>query len=598
MQSCVTCLHMKTLPDKKILAGFVLAAVLGFAVHFSGILRPIDFWHSDLQMDWLRRNFPRPVANDVVIVGIDEATYAALPEPHALWHPYYGRFLKAMAVARPSVLGFDVILPAKSYDFVVPGNDRMLLEGMAALKGKAPLVLGRTLDNNNNFRSIYHLFAAVAGEDAFGSVSMCRDEDGVVRQFIQYLCEEGIQSPTLAGQMAERLGSSQNWRGMINFKIGDSYDYIPFHRVLEWEAEGNVRMLEDRFRSRPVLLGLVLPFEDRDRIAVALAAWEPENHQVSGVLLHAQVLRSMLNEGLIAPVGLWVVLLCMLAASLFWFGPAGWMKAAAFVIVAVAVPLVALALLRNNFNFPVSGILASGAIGFFGRTAHDAVVDIHERFLLRRAFAGYVSPQVMGGILRGNIPAELGGVRQHVVILISDIRDFTRRSESAQPEATIALLNEYFSEMTAAIHLRGGTVDKFLGDGLLAVFGSPQPLPSAERAALEAAQEMMLRLRRLNGHLESRGEAPLRIGIGIHAGDVVAGHVGSKSRHEYTLIGDTVNAASRLEAATKSLGFPVICSEPVANAVGFSGGLVDLGMQEIRGRSPMRLFGWNPPVTA
>jgi class 3 adenylate cyclase/CHASE2 domain-containing sensor protein len=589
---------MKSLPDNRILAGFVLAAVLGFALHFSGVLRPLDLRLSDLQMDWLRRNFPRPVANDVVIVGIDEATYAALPEPHALWHPYYGRFLKAMAVARPSVLGFDIILPAKSYDFVVPDNDRKLLEGIAALKGKAPLVLGRTLDNNNNFRSVYHLFVAVAGEDAFGSVSMCKDEDGVVRQFVQYLCEEGVQSPTLAGLMAERLGSSQDWRGMINFKIGDPFDYIPLHRVLEWEAAGNIRMLEDRFRARPVLLGLVMPFEDRDRIPVPLAAWEPENHQVSGVLLHAQVLRSMLNEGLIAPVAKWIVLLCVLIASLFWFGPRGWAKAVAFVIFAAAVPLAALLLLRNNLQFPVSGILASGAIGFFGRIAQDAVVDIHERVLLRRAFAGYVSPEVMGGILRGKISPELGGVRQHVVILISDIRDFTRRSESAQPEATIALLNAYFSEMTAAIHLRGGTVDKFLGDGLLAVFGSPQPLPSAERAALEAAQEMMLRLKRLNRKLEARGEAPLRIGVGIHAGDVVAGHVGSKSRHEYTLIGDTVNAASRLEAATKSLGFPVICSEPVADAVGFSGGLVDLGMQEIRGRSPMRLFGWNPPITA
>ena len=150
--------------------------------------------------------------------------------------------------------------------------------------------------------------------------------------------------------------------------------------------------------------------------------------------------------------------------------------------------------------------------------------------------------------------------------------------------------------MTDAVHLRGGTVDKFLGDGLLAVFGSPKPLPCAERSALEAAQEMLLRLTRLNSDLAARGKRPLAIGIGIQVGDVVVGHVGSKFRHEYALIGDTVNMASRVEALTETLGYPVICTEAVAAVVNFGGGLVDLGMREIRGGSTLRLFGWNPPA--
>jgi len=220
-----------------------------------------------------------------------------------------------------------------------------------------------------------------------------------------------------------------------------------------------------------------------------------------------------------------------------------------------------------------------------------------EKQLLRSAFAGHVSPQVMRAILRGSLQPEADGQRSRVTILFADIRGFTARSEKSTPEALIELLNRYYGEMSAAIHAHGGAIDKFIGDGLMATFGMPQPLAAPERSALEAAQDMLVRLARLNTELRQRGEEPLHIGIGVHVGEVLAGYVGTRKRRDFTVIGDPVNTASRLEALSKTLGYPVICSQEVAQAVGHAGGLVDLGQQAVKGRADVHVWGWNPPLT-
>jgi len=152
--------------------------------------------------------------------------------------------------------------------------------------------------------------------------------------------------------------------------------------------------------------------------------------------------------------------------------------------------------------------------------------------------------------------------------------------------------------VSAAIHARGGAIDKFIGDGLMATFGVPQPLPAPQRNALEAAQDILVRLGRLNGELKAEGLEPLEIGIGIHTGEVLAGYVGSRKRRDFTVIGDPVNTASRLEGLSKTLGYPVVCSNEVAAAVGFAGGMVDLGAQPVKGRSDVHVWGWNPPLAA
>jgi class 3 adenylate cyclase len=243
-------------------------------------------------------------------------------------------------------------------------------------------------------------------------------------------------------------------------------------------------------------------------------------------------------------------------------------------------------------------LLAVGIAAFLARLGWESARHYREKQLLRIAFAGHVSPQVMRAILGGRLQPDGAGEHCKVTILFADIRGFTARSEKATPEAMIALLNRYYAEVSAAIHGRGGSIDKFIGDGLMATFGVPQPLPAPERNALEAAQDMLVRLVRLNAELKAEGQEPLEIGIGIHVGEVLAGYVGTRKRRDFTVIGDPVNTASRLEGMSKTLGYPVVCSHEIAEAVGFAGGLVDLGTQPVKGRSDVHVWGWNPPLTA
>ena len=161
---------------------------------------------------------------------------------------------------------------------------------------------------------------------------------------------------------------------------------------------------------------------------------------------------------------------------------------------------------------------------------------------------------------------------------------------------SMRLLNDYFAPMIGVAQKHGGTIDKFVGDGMMVYFGAPQPLPCPEQAALEAAHEMLIALRHLNAGLVQAGSAPLRIGIGIHVGDAVVGHVGTDRLHQYTAVGDVIGTAIRLEALSKTLDFPVIVSGAVADGVGRGGGLADLGEQPLHGAAAIRVFGWNPPT--
>jgi len=189
--------------------------------------------------------------------------------------------------------------------------------------------------------------------------------------------------------------------------------------------------------------------------------------------------------------------------------------------------------------------------------------------------------------------AALQPVEREVTILFSDIRDFTTRSEFMAPEALIDMLNRYFTEMTESVHRYGGTVDKFIGDGMMCFFGAPQPLERFAANAVAAAQDMLRRLEGLNAELTAHGVAPLAIGIGLHVGEVVVGHVGSDARHEYTVIGDAVNTASRIEGLTKKLGYPLVISRDVWLELAARDAFTPLGEHPVKGRSSVQVYGFS-----
>jgi len=207
----------------------------------------------------------------------------------------------------------------------------------------------------------------------------------------------------------------------------------------------------------------------------------------------------------------------------------------------------------------VDGIRTGDEIEDLATGFNHMVDGLRERDNLRATFGKYMTQSIIEHLLAGKVV--LGGESLTVSILFSDIRSFTTISEKMEAHALVALLNEYFTAMVTIIMEEGGVVDKYIGDAIMAVFGAPVPKPDDAVRAVRAAVRMREALVTLNERLVARGMPPLQTGIGVHTGEVVAGNIGSEQRMEYTVIGDAVNLASRLEGATKELGEALVVSD-------------------------------------
>lgn len=216
---------------------------------------------------------------------------------------------------------------------------------------------------------------------------------------------------------------------------------------------------------------------------------------------------------------------------------------------------------------------------------------LQERDRLKMSFARYVSTHILNKILLSEAPLKLEGERRKVTLLFSDIRQFTHLAETLPPEEVVNLLNDYFEQMIEVIFTHSGTLDKFIGDGIMAEFGAPLDDDKQEEHAILTAIHMQKELFKLCERWEKQNKPRIQIGIGIHTGEAVVGNIGSEKRIEYTAIGDTVNVAARLEQATKILNVPILLSESTYLGAKDKFPFKDLGSMALPGRKEqIRVF--------
>ena len=469
---------------------------------------------------------------DVVVVGIDDVTFGDLQER---WP--FPRSLHARAVNRLSDSGAKVI--AYDVQFTEPTtlrDDNALISAVERADG---VVLATTEVGPRGGSGVLggdELLREIGARAA--NSNFVNDEDGAIRRLPYEV--DGLVSFSVAASEEFRdervpLRSGSEW---IDFS-GDpgTVDYLPFSRLLSGDfAEG-------LFDGKIAVVGATAPsLQDTHATSVG------EGAQMSGPEVQANAIASVLGDFPLkaAPGALNVGLILLLGLV----GPVtavalGPLRAAIYgaltaIVFAVAVQLAFNSGVIVSFLYPLASLL----LGVIGALAIALVLDAFERERVRDVFSRFVPEPVVAEVLKNvDDDLRLGGKRQVVTVLFSDVRGFTTYSEARSPEIVIDVLNRYLTMMTDVILGHGGTLVTFMGDGIMAVFGAPIEMDDHADRALGAAREMAgPALEQFNEWMAEQGESErFTIGIGLNSGPVMAGNVGSERRLEYTVIGDTTH---------------------------------------------------------
>ena len=322
---------------------------------------------------------------------------------------------------------------------------------------------------------------------------------------------------------------------------------------------------------------------------------------IDGPEVHANVIDALLSNRSIVRSPGWIVValtvgVAFLVAGAGLFASQAWMTGVAAVLMVVALALVSVSAFVRGLWLPVTLPGLAIVFAFVGDLAWKYVVEGREKRQVKKLFSRYVSKDVYDRLVADPSLAALGGARRTMTVLFSDVRGFTAMSEKGSPEEVVGQLNEYFSRMVAVVFEHRGTVDKFVGDMVMALYGAPLDDEDHAEHAVKTALAMIKALNELNVEWQSQGRPTLDIGIGINTGDMVAGNIGSDTIMSYTVIGDAVNLGARLESLNKDYATRIIISDATRSRLKGRYDIHPLGDVIVKGKSkPVAIFEVKTP---
>jgi adenylate cyclase len=492
---------------------------------------------------------------DVVLVEIDDVTFGELDRSWPFPRSLHATAIRQLRRAGARVIAYDIQFTEPT----VPRQDNALIDAVDRATGTTAVVLATTEVGQGGQTNVFGGDQVLRQTGArAGSSNYVNDSDGVIRRMPYAV--EGLESFAIVATeefKGRRLPVREGFEWIDYRGPAGTIESVPFSRLVEG------RVPRELLRDKIVVIGATAP-SLQDVHPAPMGGGAP----MSGPEIQANAIATALAGFPLQSAPEWVnvaliVLLGIVGPGLaLWLGP---VRAAVLGLLGAAVFAVAVQLAFNgglivSFLYPLGSLL----LGVVGALAIGLVLGAFERERVRDVFSRFVPEPVVDEVLKNaGDDLRLGGERELVTVLFSDVRGFTTFSEARSPETVIEVLNRYLTSMTDVILKHGGTLVTFMGDGIMAVFGAPIPMDDHADRALAAAREMAgPALERFNEWLRASGHGDgFRVGIGLNSGAVMAGNVGSEKRLEFTVIGDTTNTASRIEGMTKGTPHSIYVSE-------------------------------------
>jgi len=540
----------------------------------------------------LRSPIPQPV--DLLVVAIDEPSFQELQRPWPWPRRLHAEVVRQLSQKGARLIVFDIIFA----DATTPEDDQLLAQ---AFKEANNVVLGETIEVAKDPRftrriRVTPLKTLQQNAKQVGLSMITPDADGVVRRFRLRLGGVETLPSVVTRLVGQELRLPSDFTGLINYAgPARSIDTVSFYQVID-----PVRPLpESRIRDRIVLVGRSLeasatPQAQAD--AFYTPFWGGGGQLMAGVEIQGNIIHTLLTGSWgreLLPqerLGLLVAVLLLASLILARLKPlAGLTVVAATLVLLVATTLTLFSFM--HFWLPPVLLAAGLVLVYSGHVLGHYFVEAREKRWLRHAFGRYVSPSVVEIISDHPERLELGGEEVEATVLFADLEGFTQLSETMPPQTLIRLLNDYFTPMTQIIMASRGTLDKYIGDALMALWGAPVPLPDHALRACRAALEMQEAMIELQAGWETQGLPRVAARLGLHTGPVVAGNVGSRERFNYTVLGDTVNLASRLEGVNKVYGTRILLSEETCRQVKDALLVREVDLVQVKGRvQPVTIY--------